>query len=173
MTSTTGPLAGVASGGLLAGGGETAGGGGTLGVGTTIPGVGVGAGSTLCRGVDDGRPATTVGAGDAAAVSPVGRGPIGDGVVGMPNVPMASANVARTRFRIPRATMSRARCADVTTIETPRPVGTDWWSVAAEVGWYTALRPGTAPRRRVASAGERAHVTRNVSRWAAAGHALE
>ena len=49
-----------------------------------------------------------------AAVSPVALGP-GARNVGTPNAPTASASVARIRFRIPRATTSRARWAIVTT----------------------------------------------------------
>jgi hypothetical protein len=118
----------VGFGGALVGGGEAAGvgdaTGAALGGGVAVcAGLGVETGTLVARGVADGKPATVVGDGEAAAVSPVDRGPIGDGAVGTPNVPMASANVARTRFRIPRATTSRARCAGVTTIGTPRPVG--------------------------------------------------
>jgi hypothetical protein len=112
------------AGGNDAGGNDAGGndaGGGAVGVAEAV-GVGVGTGGALGAGVAEGRPATVVGTGEAAAVSPVGRGPVGDGP-GRPKVPMASANVARTRFRIPRAMTSRARCADVTTMESPQPVG--------------------------------------------------
>jgi hypothetical protein len=125
--------------------------GGVLGVGvgrttTTTPGdVGVGEGSvvgeTLGAGEGDGDgPISTEGAGVPLAVGSDGTAGVVVGSVdpgwfeGPPAIPSpsigletptASANVARTRFRRPRATTSRARWAAVVTSLTSPSDGFD------------------------------------------------
>jgi hypothetical protein len=71
-----------------------------------------------------------VGAGDVVSdgVAPTAVfddpvGPDGDGLPGTPNSPTAIANDARTRFRIPSATTSRARWEVVKSSVSPQPAG--------------------------------------------------
>jgi hypothetical protein len=98
-------------------------------VGDALEGAALGAGDAGAAGVGDAADALAPGAAEpvgvadggavaapalelgCAAVSPPSEGP---GVFGPPNAPTASAIPARTRFRIPRATTSRARWAIVT-----------------------------------------------------------
>jgi hypothetical protein len=92
--------------------------GAALGAGDPdAPGVGDPAGAVAPGapepvGVEDGAPVAGAALGvGCAAVSPPSEGP---DAFGPPNAPTASAIPARTRFRIPRATTSRARWAIVT-----------------------------------------------------------
>jgi hypothetical protein len=101
----TRPLgSGVADGVTLADGSVDGAGVDTAGDpgGEVVVGVGVGP-----DGVADG-PALTTGVGEITATSP-------GGVRGAPK-PTARAKVARTRLRTPRATTSRARWAEVTSL---------------------------------------------------------
>jgi hypothetical protein len=88
---------GVAAADAVAAGGVDEGAldGGADGAGALAAGLPPGEAAPPCGAVADGR----------AAVSPPG---VGDDVGG-PNAPTASAIAARVRFRIPRATTSRAR----------------------------------------------------------------
>jgi hypothetical protein len=111
------PAAGWLASGLTAGVGVTLAPGVAEAVGGGLPGAAVGwrVGSAVGWGVGSvPGPRVAVGAtgGDAegrTAVIGLGRPAEPDGAPGTPKAPTARANVARTRFTIPRATIRRAR----------------------------------------------------------------
>jgi len=121
---------------------------------------------SLTAGVDDGR----------AAVSPPGGGV----ETGPPNAPTASASPARTRFRIPRATTSRARWAIVKRSGLLfRPGHTAVEGNCEQSRSYNASPGMRTPWAMRASCGprlvkvERRLVKRDVAGGTAAGQALE
>ena len=101
--------------GLVAGVGVMPAPGVAWAVGDGLPGavvgwsVGSAVGWLVCAGLSVTVGATTGDAEGRAAVSGLGRPAEPDGAPGTPKAPTARANVARTRFTIPRATIRRAR----------------------------------------------------------------